>query len=52
MKNKILLFTEGKISSENFLEIFQGWNAYAKWASSYNLTKKIKSNIKLFNQTN
>ena len=36
MKRKILLFTEGKISYEKFFDIFQGWNAYAKWGNSYN----------------
>jgi len=34
-------FTQGKISKEKMFEIFQGWNAYAKWANTYNLRKKL-----------
>ena len=29
------------ISHEKILEIFQGWNAYAKWANSFKLRKRI-----------
>ena len=39
---KINQFKEGDISKEKILEILQGWNAYAKWADSYNLTKSLK----------
>ena len=34
-------YKKGKITKEKLLEIFQGWNAYAKWADSYNLRKEI-----------
>ena len=34
-----------EISKEKLIEIFQGWNAYAKWADSYNLRKDICSKI-------
>ncbi len=46
MKFRIKLFNEGKINYEKFFEIFQGWNAYAKWANSYNLIKNIFREIK------
>ena len=39
---KINQFKEGDISKEKILEILQGWNAYAKWVDSYNLTKSLK----------
>jgi len=32
---------EGEISKEKLLEIFQGWNAYSKWANSFKLRKEI-----------
>ncbi len=47
IKNKIQLFNRGKINSLKFEEIFQGWNAYAKWANSYKLIRKIYSEIVL-----
>ena len=34
---KIKLFEEGMITAEQLFESFQGWNAYAKWANSFNL---------------
>jgi len=50
IKNKIELFEVGKISNEKMAEIFQGWNAYAKWANTYglidNIINKRKSSIK------
>jgi len=33
MERKINLFINKKIPSEKMPEIFQGWNAYAKWAN-------------------
>ena len=42
MKIKIKKFQRGEISEEKFTEIFQGWNAYAKWASSFNVIKKLE----------
>ena len=41
MKRKIELFNQRDISQEKFSEIFQGWNAYAKWGDSYNLINKM-----------
>ena len=34
-----------KLSKEKLLEIFQGWNAYAKWANSYKLRKAVIKRI-------
>ena len=41
MFNKIRKYRKGEISKEELLESFQGWNAYAKWADSYKLRKKV-----------
>mgnify|MGYP001579814553 FL=1 len=46
IRRKIRLCNEKKINDEKFLEIVQGWIAYAKWANSYTLTKRFT------NQTN
>ena len=45
MERKINLFINKKIPSEKMPEIFQGWNAYAKWANSFRLRKKIFETI-------
>ena len=37
MKSKIKIYKERKITKEKFEEIFQGWQAYARWADSYRL---------------
>ncbi len=37
MRRKIRLLNEGLIDYVKFLEIFQGWSAYAKWADTYKL---------------
>ncbi len=34
-----------EINKENLLESFQGWNAYAKWADSFELRKNIVKEI-------
>ena len=34
---KIKKYNDNKMSFEKLLESFQGWNAYAKWANSFNL---------------
>jgi hypothetical protein len=47
IKRKIALYNQGLISKGKFLEILQGWNAYASWANSYHLRKKRFSQIKL-----
>lgn len=41
MERKINLFNQGKLSYEKFLEIFQGWAAYACWANSKNIIVKL-----------
>ncbi len=45
MGRKIELFNRGELDYSKFLEIFQGWQAYANWANSNNLTNKIIKNI-------
>ena len=45
MKRKIELFNEGAISYEKFFEILQGWNAYAKWADTFELRRKILKKV-------
>jgi len=46
MNNKIRLFKEDKINFHKLSEIYQGWQAYAKWANSYLLRKKTFQEIK------
>jgi len=41
MNNRIHLFNIGEISVEYFVDIFQGWNAYANLANSYRLRDKL-----------
>ena len=41
MISKVERYKKGKISKEKLLERFQGWNAYAKWADSLKLRRKI-----------
>ena len=45
IENKIQFFKVNKISYEKFIESFQGWNAYAKWADSYDLTNRLIKSI-------
>jgi len=48
-KRKILFrieqYRNRKISKEKLIECFQGWQAYAKWADSYKLRKKILKSL-------
>ena len=39
--SKIDCYKRGEISYGKILESFQGWSAYAKWAESFGLRKKI-----------
>jgi len=41
MKFKIKRFNDCWISKEKLLEIYQGWQAYAKWANTYHLRKEL-----------
>ena len=45
IRRKIEKLSKGEISKEKMAEIFQGWNAYAKWADSFNLRLKILEKI-------
>ena len=45
---RINKFKNKEISKEKILESFQGWNAYAKWADSYELRKNIKIFLNTF----
>jgi len=42
---KIELFLQNKISKRKMHEIFQGWNAYSKWANTYKLRRRIYNEI-------
>ena len=42
---KINDYKNNLICKEKMMEIFQGWNAYAKWAKTYKLRKSILSKI-------
>jgi len=42
---KIESYKQNKVSKEKLLEIFQGWNAYAKWADPFNLRKMVVMKI-------
>jgi hypothetical protein len=42
---KVKKYKSGEISKENLLESFQGWNAYAKWANSYKLRRRVVASI-------
>ncbi|MEK6829176.1 MAG: reverse transcriptase domain-containing protein [Nanoarchaeota archaeon] len=45
MERKINKFTKGEINKDKMAEIFHGWNAYAKWADSFNLRLKVFEKI-------
>ena len=42
---KVIITVSSKISKEKLLEIFQGWNAYTKWADSFGLRKEVVKKI-------
>lgn len=46
MKRKLRHFNEYKIDYSKFLEIFQGWKAYADWSNSYRLVNSLIREIK------
>jgi hypothetical protein len=41
MLSKIYLYNKGEISENQLSDSLQGWCAYARWANSYNLMKKL-----------
>ena len=45
MKRKINLFLKGEISQQRLLEIYQGWEAYAKCTDTYKLRKNSFNKI-------
>ncbi|OGJ20724.1 hypothetical protein A3K73_07225 [Candidatus Pacearchaeota archaeon RBG_13_36_9] len=45
MLKTIERYKKGEISKEKTLEIFQGWQAYAKWANTHESRKKLSSEI-------
>jgi retron-type reverse transcriptase len=49
IENKIRLFNENRLSYIKLLEIFQGWNAYAKWSDTFKLRKNILENVMRYN---
>lgn len=42
---KVEKYKNKEISKEKLLENFQGWNAYAMWANSYNLKRRVVREI-------
>ena len=45
MLSKIKNYKDGKLNKDKILESFQGWNAYAKWANSLKIRRKIVKEI-------
>ena len=41
--NKLEKFHNGELVKEKFKEIFNGWNAYSKWADAFKIREKILS---------
>ena len=52
IKNKIEIFRKKLIPHEKFLEILQGWEAYAKWANSYHQRKILAKSLSNLTKTN
>ena len=44
IERKIEMFNKGLINGDKLGECFQGWQAYAKWANSYNLINDLVRN--------
>ena len=42
---KVEKYRNGEMPGENMLESFQGWNAYAKWADTLKLRRKVVRKI-------
>jgi len=44
---KVKRYKQEEITKEKILEIFQGWNAYAKWANTLKIRRKVSGKIHL-----
>ena len=47
MRHKINLFYKGIYDREKFEEIYQGWQAYAKWANTHRLRQDLSNKLDL-----
>ena len=45
VEGKTMLFRKGELSYFKIVEIYQGWQAYARWADSYKIRKRIIKEI-------
>ncbi|MCD6477207.1 MAG: RNA-directed DNA polymerase [Candidatus Aenigmarchaeota archaeon] len=45
MLSRIKQYKNSEISHDKILEIYQGWQAYAKWANTYKLRRKITAQL-------
>jgi len=45
IEKKISKFIDGEISKREMMEIFQGWNAYAKWGNSLKLRRNFLKRV-------
>ena len=45
MLSKVNKYKNEELTKENLLESFQGWNAYAKWADTYELRRNVVKRI-------
>jgi len=45
MQKQVNLFKEEIIRYSNLTEIFQGWNAHAKWGTTYKQRRRILKEI-------
>lgn len=52
MRLKVRKFGRGKFNYKEMIEVFEGWNAYAKWANSSKLRKEILRKINERNKSN
>ena len=45
MLSKVKNYKDGKLNKEKLLESFQGWNAYAKWADTFEIRRNVVKEI-------
>ena len=50
MLKKVESFEKGKFNYERMIEIFGGWNAYAKWGDCLKLRRKVLGRINASNK--